>query len=238
MTDLPEYRWPRDLLPNAVQMDWQAFMLTSKMPLRGSRRTSGPIVEVWEAKFTYRDLIGSAKWGPIRGFLGRLRGSAGIVRIHDPARFLPRGVAAGINMTTRLENLPTAPFSDGTWFSDGTGWTDAATAGTIAATAPVKAEWIKVGGLVPSQTLSIGASDLLEIGGRLYEALIDAPSDAAGCALIQIGPRLRAPALPGDRVEFAYPSSPFQLVDKRPTMEVRGGGARTDFGLDLVEYLR
>lgn len=237
MRALPEYRWPRDLYPNSVQMDWQSYALTSKLPLRGSRRSSGPLVEVWEAKLTYRDLIGAEAWAPIRGFLGRLRGTAGLIRIHDPARALPRGVAAGINRSTRLESLIGQPFGDGTIFSDGTGWVDASTAGTIAIAAPIKSEWIAIGGLVPSQGLALGASDLLEIAGRLYEVLVDAASDAAGVALVQIGPRLRAPVLAGDRVEFAHASSPFQVVDKRPTMEVRSSGLRTDFGLDLVEYL-
>jgi hypothetical protein len=237
MTTLPEYRWPRDFYPNSVQLDCQPYTITSRMPLRGSRRSSGPIVEVWEARLTYRDLIGAENWGPIRGFLGRVRGAGGLIRIHDQARALPRGTAAGVASSTKLETITAQPWSDGSYFSDGTGWTDAATAGVIATAAPAKSEWILISGLVPSMPLSIGAADLMEIGGRLYESLIDVPSDPSGRALVQIGPRLRAPVLPGDRVEFAYATTPMQFVDKRPVMEVRGGGNRTDFGLDLVEWL-
>lgn len=231
-----EIVWPTTVRPESCTFRVVTRTVFSSSPMRRGRRVFGSIVEQWVVQMSFSQR-GEEVWAPIDGALSLLDGPSGILRMWDSAHFIPAGVAAGLNRSNYNALGIGAPFSDDTYFSDGKGWLDASAWGAIATAQPAGSEFVTITGLVPSQDVSIAASDRFEIGGYLYKAARPAASDADGNALVNIRPRLRLPVLPGDAVKFAYPTSPFQLADDEQ------GGIQIDtpmfgsWGLSLVEVV-
>ncbi len=229
-----ELIWPTNVRPSSRSFTIRTRSLFSSSPLRRSRRVFGSIVDLWVAQLTY-DQLPPEIWLSLDAMLSRLDGPSGIIRMWDAARYLPRGVAAGINIdsTTTIGS----PFSDGTYFTDGTGWLDASTYGVVDGRQEVGSDTIVIGGLIADQAISLEAGDLFEVGGYLYMVTVRAASNASGKALAMIRPRLRTTVLPGDPIKFAYPTSPFQLADDDQGSVEVSAPVFGSFGLSLVELV-
>lgn len=236
MTSPIEFKWPHDWVPETSTFDVLPTSLYATNPFRAARRQLGPIVFQWKGRFT---LPIDRKWYRKAALMARLQGGVHYLRIFDPHRCYPRGVAAGLNLETAkpLKASVGEPFSDGTYFSDGKGWSDASGLAALASAAPVGGNTLVIGGLIASQDLSIAAGDLLELGGFLYEVLNDAPSNADGEAQVMICPPLRKAALAGDPVNFDHPTSPFQVVQEDEPVIERQAANFGSFGFAFVEAL-
>lgn len=231
-----EIVWPTTIRPASAKFDIATRTVFSSSALRRSRTAFGSVIQQWTAELSFENLPPDL-WARIDGLRSGLDGPLGVIRMWHPVRYLPLGMAAGLNMSTVFALGNGSPFSDGTYFSDGKGFLDASAWGTVATSLDIGSEYVTLGGLVASQPLSIAAGDLFEIGGYLYRAVQDAASDASGKSSIMIRPRLRTRVLAGDPVKFAYPTSPFQLAD-----DSQGAVEMTppDFGglgLSLVEII-
>lgn len=231
-----EIAWPTTVRPDSCTFRVVTRTVFSSSPMRRARRAFGSIVDQWtvQASFSQR---GEEEWASIEGLLSLLDGPSGIIRMWDPAHFVPSGMAAGLNRSNYQSLGNGAPFSDGTYFSDGRGWLDVSAWGAIGAAQPAGSEFVAISGLVASQGVSIAAGDRFEIGGYLYKAARPAASDAGGNALVNIRPRLRLPVLPGDPVKFAYPTSPFQLADDEQGAVQIDAPMFGSWGLSLVEVV-
>lgn len=233
MTEInwPTADWAR---PSSCSFTPRTRSLFSSSPLRRGRRVFGSIVDQWVAQVTF-DNLPPQLWTQLSALIARLDGPAGTLRMWDASRFLPRGMAAGLNLDTVVGIGQ--PFSDNTYFTDGTGWLDVSAYGVVMAGQPAGSDSILIGGLIANQPLSLAAGDLFEVGGYLYMATADTASDANGMARVMIRPRLRLPALAGDSVKFAYPTSPFQLVDDEQGGVEVASPVFGSFGLSLVEIV-
>ncbi len=218
-----EIPFPRDLWRTvSVQrfdIDVAAVGISSRFS--PGRRVAPPVAELWSAEVTF-DQMNDSDGRRLKAFLSRLRGSRNTVRLYDPSRRLPRGVAAGVNVETAAFRVE-APFGDATGFTDGTGWLDGATTCTVDEIAPAGASAVVLAGLVPSAPVALMAGDLIGIGGWLYEVALDIASDASGRARVPIAPGLRTGLLAGDLVDFDHPSTVFEVVGV-PRVEVASGG--------------
>lgn len=204
------YPWPLTYRPATCTFRIATRSTFGASPMRAGRRVYGAVIEQWTVEMSFPDL-GPDYWRPLKALIGRLRGPQNAVRLWDPSRHLPLGAAAGLNLASTSEIGD--PFSDGTRFADGFGWSTQSAFGSVVAAAPLGARDVVMGGLVPSQAVSLAEADLFELGGWLYEVSMTASSNASGQAVVSFQPGLRAAVVPGDVVRFAFPTSPFQLAD-------------------------
>lgn len=229
-----ELVWPTNVRPSSCMFRVRTHSIFSSSPLRRSRRIFGSVVDEWVAQLSF-DQLPPEVWLPLDAMISRLDGPSGIIRMWDAVCFLPRGMAAGLNMDTQVSTG--APFSDGTYFTDGSGWLDVSAYGALDGAQQAGAESIVIAGLVANQPASLMAGDKFELGGYLYKATSTVSSDASGKALVPIRPRLRLPALAGDQIKFAYPTSPFQLADDDQGGVEVSSPVFGSFGLSLVEIV-
>ncbi len=229
-----EIIWPTTVRPSSCSFRIRTHSIFSTSPLRRSRRVFGSVVDEWVAQLTYGQLPPEV-WLPLDAMISRLDGPSGIIRMWDAMCFLPRGIAAGLNMDTAVSIG--APFSDGTYFTDGTGWLDVSAYGVVDGGQDAGAGSIVIGGLIANQPVSLMSGDRFELGGYLYKVTSTVASDASGKALVPIRPRLRLPALAGDQIKFAYPTSPFQLADDDQGGVEVSSPVFGSFGLSLIEVV-
>jgi hypothetical protein len=232
---LIEYRWP---LAIRCQPPSQLIPLTrslsARSPLRADTQSGGAIVRQWRMTLNFTGLT-ARDHRSIAALINRLDGVVNTLRIgpHDLCK--PLGAAAGWGDAAPL--LTSAAFSDGTRFSDGTGWTEASRQGLMSESAPAGRDTIIIGGLLPNRTDSLLTGDMMEIGGYLYSVQNDCASDHLGRARAVIWPRLRRNAPAGTAVLFDNPTSPFHLADGSQTAMAIGLGHLGNIGLDLIERL-
>ncbi len=203
-----EHRWPLSIVADMSQFRVETKSLYSSSPFRPAVQATGPVVKYWMADVTF-PIANDSKWPEMMAMMARLSGRSNILRIPDFARPLPFGVAAGKH---KFSVPAGAPFSDSTYFSDGTGWDDKSSTGFLAANSEAGQDTVLISGLVANQTKSIEFSDLMEIDGYLYSSLVRASSNAAGQARVVIDPPLRTNVYSGSPVLFEYPTSPFQIA--------------------------
>jgi hypothetical protein len=237
-----ELRLDDNILPSTAEFTLIARSLTSGSPFSGSRLVTGPIYHQWMAKMVWNNLR-SDKMDRIEAILARADGQSGAIRIFHPAKRVPRGVAAGVNLSnwnpsTGASNVGQgSPWSDSTMFSDGFGWSEGSIFAAAGAAAKAGADTILIGGLTPSQALGIASGDLLEIGGYLYRATFDAPSDAQGFARVPIRPRLRYDIVSGDQIRLKDATSPFMFAEDQAGVEYHSRGLSGSFGATLMEIV-
>lgn len=214
--------------------------LTSTQPFSAFSRVDGPIDERWMLEFTMPTL-GESDWKGIEGWLSRLDGLAGGIRISDPYCKYPRGAGTGANPANG-GTQSTYAFDDSTTWSDGTTWFDSAPTIAVAAAAVKGAEYIHVSGLQASQTSAFKWGDKMEIGslsdgrGLLYQVVNEnVASDSSGEALVKIRPRLRAAVAAADKITIYNPTSVFRLVSEDAAIVSRSLPALGSFGISLVE---
>lgn len=201
---MAEFAWPLTwpvIDGNRFALKQRALFAAS--PLRGSRRVMSPLVEVWTCSFA---MPSDRRWPEVDAFVANLDAGMHTVRMFDHMRRYPRGVAGGYNSSSP------ETWSDGTLWSDNTGWLSGAMAGAAHASAAAGAKALTISGLVASQARSFASGDLIEVGGYAYMIVGDTPSDASGRATVAIRPALRTAVVAGDVVKLAFATSPFQII--------------------------
>jgi hypothetical protein len=180
-------------------------------------------------------------WPDISAFFSQLGGQAGLLRIGDPSRSECR-----YNRERRRE-ASQQWFSDGTKFTDGTGWLDGMmpTAGHLTAPAERGDTFVLIGGLLQSTLGALRSGDLIEFRPngiadgvpRLHEIVRQANTDADGKTGIQFRPALRAGLAAGDMVVLEYPTSVFHLIDDGQGEIEITPPLLANFGFSLVEAI-
>jgi hypothetical protein len=205
------------------------------------RRSARLIEQVFEANYVQRPEVGPSKWQGKGAFFSRLRGDSNLIRIGDPLRCIPQFNRIRANMPAP------EPFSDGTYFTDGTGWVGGDNQvppyATVGANASAGDNFVVIENLpedMPSPFLYSG--DLFEIRpngisattAMLYEVVGNNGTDASGRAGVEIAPNLRQNIVKGDQVVFYHPKTVMRLLDPRQGMITRDAN-RGSFGFACME---
>lgn len=179
------------------------------------------------------------RWEPVSAFFSEVGGQAGRIRIADPRRRRPQ--------YNREATFAQSPWSDDTFFSDGTGWVDGGVPVTfhIDRFAARGATYVVVGGLPASVQRLLRRGDLIEIrrGGiadgvpSLHEIVRDAPTDADGKAGLMIRPGLRKAVMAGDQVVSDTPTGVFRCVDDEQGVVDAGADLIGRTGFTLIEAI-
>lgn len=210
----------------------------SVSPWRMSQNVYGPHVQWWQAKLTF-PAMSDANLAAREAIVESLGGSAGLVRMGHPFRLEPlynADVAAG-----------SQPFSDGTFFEDGSGWASGILPPLIyvVEAEAARATSVVVGGLTASTSRMLRRGDMVEFRRNgvwdetpsLHRVTRDASTDAAGETRIEITPPLRKGVAAGDQVVLNEPKSVFRLMSDEDGIATRDHRWVGSMGINLIEAL-
>jgi hypothetical protein len=218
------FDWPQD--PTWAPMSG-TFRVRSIAEISTSPYTGGiksrSLGQIWVAKLQWNNH--SLDDGQdIQNFLNQLEGSTNPVRLFDWWRSAPSLLSGG-----------SQPWSDGTYFSDGTGWTDGWAPSLIADAARGDAVVVVTG--LPASTACFKRGDLIGLDGYLYEIKSEVTANSAGQAAVNFLPVLRMGLASGDMVNMYRPTVPMRLVSDADAEINRAIKWSEPFSLTFVEDL-
>ena len=216
------FDWPDgpDFCPINGSFRLMPVSQTSASPYTGSIKAIG-LAQVWMARFEI-DLRSLANAHSFQGFIESLEGAVNPVRLFDRWRPMPLALKGAVS-----------GFSDGSFFDDGTGFTDGWS--PLIVTAAAKGERrVHMEGLPMSQEC-FRRGDLLGLGGFLYEVRAGVTSNGDGEALVNILPGLRAGVAAGDAVTLWRPRLAMRLANGSDAEVTRLGRNPGRIELQFVE---
>lgn len=207
--------WPREwykFIQSAFRLE--TFVLGSRT-IYTPRRNERLSYQVWAIDLTLKPEVGPSRWAPYGAFFARLDGESGTFRISDPLRCQPT--------YNRQRKLPQEPWSDDTFFSDGTGWLNGGYIPPVAevnGAQPAGSKNIVIRGLPIGLPVALYAGDLIELRpngmetdtSNLYEIVRQSGTDAEGRAGVEVRPRLRQNFAAGDMVVLHHPLGVFKTT--------------------------
>ncbi len=240
-------------LPRAMRAAVQSqFYLSSdcidsKSPWTQEGTPSDPFVQVFVADITppdsfspMRTTAAEVSWRDWQGFMTRMRGTSGLLRVVDYYRMRP---------VYDLRNRPSSSrWSDGSTWSDGGEWSTGALPPfvTLDEAAGADEDSVVLRGLPADTETALSPSDLIELRpngiptphGNLYEVVHCARSNTDGKARVYLQPGLRQGFAAGDMAVLRYPTCVFQLADKSQGIVTRSLGSVGSLGFKLIERTR
>lgn len=222
-------------------------------PWTRQRSVYGPTSQYWLAEITPPDAPGVKRvqefrdrgdtkhvnWREWQGFITRLRGTSGLIRLVDYYRMQP-----AYNERVALTR---SNFSDGSTFSDGSQWVEGALPPfvTLDEAASADADSVVVRGLPADTEEVLTPGDVMEgrpngiptAFGNLYEIVHCARTNSAGKARVYLQPGLRQAFAAGDMFVLKEPTCVMRLADKDQGIVTRSVGNIGRLGLSLVEEL-
>ncbi len=220
-------------------------------PWTGQRTPYGPFVQLFTADIKPAQAPGARRveelrnrgdqnhgsWRDWQGFITRVRGTSGKIRLVDYYRMRP---------AFDERNKPTlSNWSDGTGWSDGTQWSEGAIPPfvTLDEAAKVGDDSVVLRGLPENTEEVLSPSDLMEARpngvatnwGNLYEVVHCARTNSAGKARVYFQPGLRQNFAAGDMFVLRYPTCVMRLADKEQGIVTRSLGNVGELGMKLIE---
>jgi len=250
MTDYADTVWelPRHMR-SAVQSTFTLSQpaIDNTSPWTGERTPYGPFVQVWMAEIKPPSAFSAAKaregqpsWRDWQGFITRLRGTTGKVRLVDYYRM--RAVYDEKNAAVASD------WSDGTTWSDGAQWQNGALPPFVTLDEPAVegASSIVLRGLPPNTDAVLNPSDLFEMRpngiptpwGNLYEVVHVSRTNADGKCRVHFEGALHDSFAMGDMTVLREPTSVFRLADKDQGIVSRAIGNVGKLGFKLIEVMR
>lgn len=249
MTDLIDTVW--SLPRNMRAVTESEFYLSSSSiedasPWTGERGVYGPYVQYWIANITppsarsvKKAHDGEVTWRDWQGFVTRLRGTVGRVRMVDYYRMRPRFDAG---------NVSDGAWAGGAMWSDGQPWKVGGLPPYVTFADPVREgdDTAVLKGLPPSTEMVLSINDLCEGRpngiptpyGNLYELVTTVRSNSSGQARIYVQPGFRQRFAAGDMMVLREPTCVFRLADKDQGIVRRSMGNVGSLALKLVEHIR
>jgi hypothetical protein len=233
------YSWP-DNLKGVVESRFylRTANLSSTSPYTGQRSAYGPTAQIWVAELTF-PAMQKQHWRYLSGFLSRLDGISGLVRMPDAFRINPL-------YNEEIGGTITG-FSDDTLFEDGTGFIEGMVPSfcSVGENAAVGADSIVIQGLPESTDGIFRSGDLIEAQpsgqatpyGNLYEVVGQGNSDGDGKSRVYIRPGLRVGLAEGDAIKTVRATSVFRLANDQEGIMNRTMPDHGRLGLTLVEKL-
>lgn len=212
---------------------------TSPSPWVGKGSVYGPHVQLWRVEATLVPEYISDKWKAFSAFFAELSGQKELLRIGDVTRFFPQ---------FDLEVAETQePFSDGTRFTDGTGWIDGGLPPNVfVAVAAKKGDTsLVLGGLPASTPAALRPGDHIEVKRNgiqdetpsLHMVIRKAPTDAEGKTRIEFRPWLRKGVAAGDQVTLRGATGVFRCTDDAQGIVDISAPNVGNVGFSLVEAI-
>lgn len=183
----------------------------------------------------------SPYWRAMSGFIARGGGSRGLFRLFDGARPRPRFDAGVTPQQTA--------FSDGSRFSDGSGWTEGYLPPFVAVHEGARAGDDSLVLRFPAHLAStpniLQEGDRIEIrpGGvwvphaHYYEVTYDAGTNASGLVRVQFAPRLRLSVASGDQCVLREATTVMRLANDQEGDFVINAALHARLALSLIEHL-
>lgn len=237
MTEI--YSFPREWWHfTNVSFQLRSASQISPRPWAGGNSIYGPHAQIWMPKLTVstQDID---TWPQMDAFFSRLGGQSGLMRMGDPSRTSPR--------YNRLLVPPFATWSDGSSFTDGTGFASSLLPPTCFLTSAANRgdKSVVIGGLPASTANVLSRGDLFEVRPNgipsatpnLYQIMVDGPTNSSGQAGVEIRPPLRQGLQAGDMVVLDHPTSVFHLIDDTQAEMAITAPVLADFGFSLVEAI-
>lgn len=250
MTETVETVWelPRHMRA-AVQGTFSLSQpaIDNTSPWTGERSPYGPFVQVWMAEIKPPAALSAGKaqegqpsWRDWQGFITRLRGTTGKVRLVDYYRMRP--VYDEKNAGAQLN------WSVGSSWSDGSQWSTGALPpfGTLDEPAVSGQDSIVLRGLPANVEGVLNPGDLIELRpngiptpwGNLYEITAVSRTNAAGKCRVYFEGALHDDFAMGDMVVLREPTCVFRLADKDQGIVMRSLGNVGNLGFKLIEATR
>lgn len=234
--------WPLEWYPrvfNSSRCYLSSGSQTSQSPWTGRLSVYGPHRQFWRFELQLNP-FDDGSWKAVAAFFSEAGGQAGIIRICDPAR-----------RWTQYDDealFSEQPWSDGTFFSDGSGFLEGGLPTSIYAdeTQERGQTTLKVTGLPANSTRVIRRGDTFEIrrGGLIeplvpsfHEAIRDASTDANGDTRLYFRPVLRKGVAPGDQIVLDHPMCNMRALDDMQGLVDVVGKSRGATGFTLVEAI-
>lgn len=237
------YEWPQELYRATTHsLFLQSRSQSAQSPWTARRSVYGPHVQLWVMKLGFNNLPHVLAL-QAAALLSRLNGTQGLLRIGSFYRREPQ-YNLEVAQTTQF-------FSDGTKFTDGTGFSSGLLPPTafVALAASRGDNNLVIGGLPVSITRAVRRGDLIEVRpngvagltSHFYEAVVDGSTDANGKTGVEVRPPFRGGLAVGDQVVLVNPMGLFRAVDESQNeMDITPAGQNVIFGhvgLTLVEAL-
>jgi hypothetical protein len=218
--------------------------IESTSPFTGQSVPYGPMVQVFVADLKpppapgpAQAREGQASWREWQGFITRIRGTSGRLRITDYFRMRPA--------YDMLHAATAAQWADGEIWMNGEPWTVGALPPyvTFDQAAAAGDDNFVLRGLPANTEAVLAPADLIEgrpngiptDTGNLYEVVHISRTNADGKARVYVQPPLRQGFAAGDMAVLRYPTSVFRLADKDQGIVTRGMGNIGNLGLRLIE---
>ncbi len=251
MTSSPLFDTVWDVPRNMRAAIQSSFTLSSDAfdsvsPFTGERSPSDPFVQVFNADITppaakspKHVRAGEVSWRDWQGFMTRMRGTSGKLRIVDYYRMF--------SSYDERHDLTLSNWSDGTRWSDGKQWKHGALPPfvTFAEAARAGADTVVLRGLPANVKNVLSPADLIEgrpagiptSYGNLYEVVHYAGSNADGKVRVYLQPGLRQGFAAGDMMVLRYPTGVFRLSDKNQGIVTRTSPSIGNLGFRLIEHI-
>jgi hypothetical protein len=225
----------------------QSNAIDDASPWTGERTPYGPYAQAFladikpaQASSPAKARAGEVTWREWQGFMTRLRGTSGKMRIVDYYRMRP---VYDARVSPDVSN-----WSDGSHWSDGSGWAQGALPPyvTLAEAAREDDDSIVLQGLPVNTDMVLNPSDLIEMRpngvatswSNLYEVVHCARTNADGKTRVYIQPGLRQGLAVGDVAVLRFPTGVFRLADATQGIVTRSLGNVGSLGFKLIESLR
>jgi hypothetical protein len=229
------------------RFDLQSDSIDSESAATRQRARAVPFAQVWVVDLVFPPApdvraatAEKASWRERQGFITRLRGTSGLLRVYDSFRRRP---AYDLTHDPVLAN-----WSGGATWSDGSQWSSGPLPPFLIVdeTARFEETSIVLRGLPADTELVLSPADLMEGRpngiptpyGNLYETVLCARSNSAGKARVYLQPGLRQGFAPGDPFYLRDASCVFRLADKAQGRVTRSVGNIGRSGMSLIEHLR
>lgn len=203
----------------------------------GAPDVFGPLAQVWVGSIPVPKLD-RRQWMAASAFFSRLAGIKGYVRMFDPKRPRP-----GRDMPLSLD----VPWSDDTFFGDGTGWGGSTMPPFVSLDESADAgdDSVVLAGLPPSVDSCLWAGDVMEFRpngihaphGMFHEVAYDAPTNVAGKTRAYLNPPLRKGLALGDMAVLQWATSVFRAIDDDQGIINHMAGGTGTTGFALIEVL-
>jgi hypothetical protein len=250
MTTVNVETWPSDAGVAQRSFQLKSYNLRSIGYLSREVRSSGPVAQRFEVKLTLppmgviaREAEGNASakasWRKVDGFLARLRGTSGFVRLRDHARPAPYYNIVNIQGVANWDD-------DATW-DDGAQWVGGHLPPYVVIDALARRgdNSVVMRGLPTSTEAALNPGDLFEIRpngvpaehGMLHLVTRQANSNSDGKSRVYFEPGIRLGVRSGDMVVLRQPTSVFSLASDEDGMIDVDQALNGTLGLTLIEVL-
>ena len=216
------FDWPQSggYKPISGSFRLRAISEISTSPYTGGIK-SRSLGQIWVAKYAFGNRDPDCAQD-IQNFLNQLEGPSNPVRMFDWWRSAPSLLSGG-----------SQPWSDGTYFSDGTGWTDGWSPSLMANAARGDTVVTMTG--LPASTACFKRGDLIGLGGYLHEVKANVTANVLGQAAVSFMPPTRVGLATYDMVNMYRPTVPMRLVSDAEAEITRANSWSEPFSLTFAE---